>query len=301
VEGISHLVASSIEGLKPNRVTILDSYGNVLRSGILGDEESVVGLTNSQLSLKRDVETYLSWKAQSMLESVVGLGNAVVKVDATLNFRNIVQTVESYDPEGQVVRSEQRGGGQAGVEEVGSITNYEISKTIERVVGEMGNLNRLSAAAIINGTYTWEEDEEGNMIGQYAPRTPDEMEKLTAIVKSSLGIDSERGDHLEVVNVAFGQPSFDSVPQMSVNLFPTRMVPMAAVVLIAVLGLMMLMRRRPKAVSEPVRMEAGEAYREGEEVVTVATEDERKKELVQFARDHPDQMASLLRTWLKAS
>ena len=95
VNGISHLVASSVEGLKPANITILDYNGNLLSSGQKNDE--VAGLSSSQLEANKQVEQYLENKAQTMLDGVLGLQKAIVRVTADLNFQQLERTSEIFD------------------------------------------------------------------------------------------------------------------------------------------------------------------------------------------------------------
>jgi flagellar M-ring protein FliF len=103
VNSIRFLVANAVEGLQANNVTVVDHRGNVLSEN--SDNDSTIGLTMGQLSLQRNLEQYFSKKAESMLEKVLGPGQAVVRVSAELNFDTLTRVEEKYDPDGQVLRS----------------------------------------------------------------------------------------------------------------------------------------------------------------------------------------------------
>src|SRR5579863_4667756 len=103
VNSIRFLVANSVEGLQANNVSVVDNQGNVLSEN--QDNDSVAGLSSDQLSARRNVEQYLSRKAQGMLETVLGPGQAVVRVSADLNWDTITRTEEKFDPDGQVART----------------------------------------------------------------------------------------------------------------------------------------------------------------------------------------------------
>ena len=119
ISGIQSLVAGSVENLDIENVTVIDQHGKVLSVAIRDDE---VGRSESQLELRKEVEAYLSQKAGSMLDRVLGPGRSIVRVDAALNFEKIDREREIYDPSATVVRSEARtesndpgsGGTQAG-------------------------------------------------------------------------------------------------------------------------------------------------------------------------------------------
>ena len=93
VEGIIYLVASSVEGLSPENVTVLDSAGRLMSSKKQGSE--LGKLSSYQHELKRQVEEYLESKALDMLDPVVGSGKSVVKISAQLNFEQVEQTIEN--------------------------------------------------------------------------------------------------------------------------------------------------------------------------------------------------------------
>ncbi len=96
-----------------------------------------MGRSENQLALRKEVEGYLSEKATSMLDRVLGPGRSIVRVDATLNFEKIDREREIYDPAATVVRSEARtesSDAEAGTSEQ-SETNYEINRTVEKIVG----------------------------------------------------------------------------------------------------------------------------------------------------------------------
>lgn len=214
IDGIQNLVASSIEGMKPVNVTVVDNRGKILNEPPL-DATSVAGLTASQYEQQQKVEAYLSGKVQSMLNGVLGSGNSEVRVNADLDFTQIEKTITDYDPERQIERSAQT------IEEnsqttdslnfpyvnsaknqSNSITNYEISKTEEKIVQGVGNIKRLSVAALINGTLKIA-DKNGVKSLEYLPRNEDEMQKLTEIIKNSIGYDPSRNDQVSVINVPF--------------------------------------------------------------------------------------------------
>ena len=105
IAGIRQLVASSIEGLKANNISIIDNWGNMLAQPTSGDG-SVGDIASSQIGLQKSVEKHYVRKIESLLRGVLGNNNAVVRIDAMLNFDKVEKTLESYDPESAVVRQE---------------------------------------------------------------------------------------------------------------------------------------------------------------------------------------------------
>jgi flagellar M-ring protein FliF len=208
VQGMVHLVASSVEGLEPSNVTILDSHGRMLSE--TEKPNSLSAKTSTQYELQQRVENYLAQKAQTMLEGIVGSGNARVQVTAELDFRQVERTLEQYDPDKTAVRSEQLSEEKTVTSDSvqpstksNSVTNYEVNKTIEHIVESVGGVRRLSVAAIVNGTRK-EVEKDGQPAVEYQPRPQEEMGQLSEIVKRAVGFDVKRNDEVSVVNLPFG-------------------------------------------------------------------------------------------------
>ncbi len=79
------------------------------------------------------------------------------------------------------------------------VTNYEISKTVRNTVRETGEIKRLSVAVLVDGTYTTADDGTKT----YQPRSQEEIDRITTLVRSAIGYDEKRGDTVEVVNMQF--------------------------------------------------------------------------------------------------
>ncbi|MCX6640552.1 MAG: flagellar basal-body MS-ring/collar protein FliF [bacterium] len=208
IRGISTLVARSVEGLEPENVTILDSFGNLLSGGNVADP--LVGLSSTQMELSSKMEASLAAKAQSMLDGVLGPGRSIVRLSADLDFTSLDRTSEIFDPESQVVRSEERSQSTGGAvdggpsKEENSLSNYEINKTVEHLVDAGGSIKRLSVAVMVDGTY---KQGSGGAL-EYTPRSSDEMSSLANMVRGALGLRDERGDNLQITNIAFDKESF---------------------------------------------------------------------------------------------
>ncbi|MBW7886946.1 MAG: flagellar M-ring protein FliF [Bacteroidetes bacterium] len=214
-QGIAHLVASSVEGLESENVTILDTRGNILSE--TNRQNSLASLTSTQYELQQKVETYLASKAQSMLNSALGMGNSVVQVNAELDFRRVERNSELYDPEKTAVRSEQTSEDKSVLRDSlppsthsNSVTNYEVNKTVEHIIENVGNVKRLSIAAMVNDKSVTKEV-NGEKSTEYKPRDPQEMSQLEEIVKKAVGFDSQRNDDISVVNVSFREDTNDGL------------------------------------------------------------------------------------------
>jgi flagellar M-ring protein FliF len=239
VQGVVHLVSSSVEGLQARDVTVVDGHGRLL-SGSTADE--TIGLTSSQLEYQRTVEKDIETRIQTMLERIVGQNKAVVRVSSVIDFRKIETTEERFDPNGQVVRSEQRGqektsgtngtvGGVPGVQSnvppgveqepaqtsssssqtKNETVNYEISRVVSKIVEPVGIIRQLSVAVLVDGTYGAPQAGEGEAAGaeqagaarKYIPRSEEEMKRIEEIVKKAMGFSEERQDQVQVTNVQF--------------------------------------------------------------------------------------------------
>jgi flagellar M-ring protein FliF len=231
VQGIVHLVSSSVPGLNPENVTVVDIHGQMLA----GFTESSLSsqFTSSQLQLQQEMEKSLEKKIKTMLERALGPEKAIVRVSLSLDFKRIEKTEERYDPENRVVRSEQltsensRGlqpipigvpgvvsnlSGEktitdltknSGFQKQDRTVNYEIGKVTSHIVEPIGRIKRISVAALIDGTYKMVKGEEGEEERKYFPRTQEEMEKYENIIKRAVGFNAARGDQVEVVNIPF--------------------------------------------------------------------------------------------------
>jgi flagellar M-ring protein FliF len=221
VAGIAHLVASSVEGLKPENISIIDYNGNLLSSEMKSDK--LAGLSSSQHEVRMNVEKYLEDKAQSMMDGLVGVGKSIVRVTAELDFQQVEKTSELFDPNSTVIRSEEK------TEEIktasekqeetaessdenrieSSVTNYEINKTIEHIINSTGSIQRLSVAVLLDGIYKEVENDEGIIELVYESRAQENIDRIAAIVKNAIGFDPQRNDQIEVVNLPFDKTSME--------------------------------------------------------------------------------------------
>ncbi len=209
VKAIQHLVASSVEGLQPKNVTVVDTRGHLLSKRY--DDEPLPYSQTKQYEMKKNIENYLAHKAQSILETVLGYGSAIVKVNADLDFKQVERTLESYDPDSQVAISEQvikslQGGKSVGdsssASTLNTITNYELSKTIEKIMEGAGNVKRITVAVVVNGVK--KEVKEGDAVKTVVePRSDEELNKLKNIVMQAVGYDQQRNDEISIISVPF--------------------------------------------------------------------------------------------------
>ncbi len=197
VQGITYIVSNSVEQLGPENVAIIDDSGRVL--SMPSSDGSGAGMTTRQLDIQRSVERQLAGKVENLLETVLGLGRARAQVAAQLSFDQVDRTVDTFDPDGQVLQTEQRsesspGGaadGSGGAQTIVS-NNYQNSRRIEKVTGSVGNVSKLTVSVLIDKAAL-----------QAAGARDLSTERLRSMVANAIGIDSTRGDRLSIESVRF--------------------------------------------------------------------------------------------------
>ncbi|MEX1054734.1 MAG: flagellar M-ring protein FliF C-terminal domain-containing protein, partial [Rhodothermales bacterium] len=200
IEAVTQLVAGAVEGLAASDVTILDTRGNLLSNPSSGDENAMI--TSTQLRYQTAVENHLTEKGQTMLDQIVGPGNAIVRVSATIDFSRTVSESNTIDPESATVIAEEKmdqAGGDDSAEQ--SIKNYELSRTVERSESSTGQISYLTVSVILNerragGTET---------PVQEAAVTENRIPEIESLVKNAVGFNETRGDRF-----AIHQTSFDT-------------------------------------------------------------------------------------------
>ncbi len=213
---ITNLVASSVEGLEPKNITIIDNKGRLLTKKT--DDSELAINSGKQYEIKGNIEKYLEEKAQTILDKILGYGNSDVKVNVELDFNQLEKTLESYDPESQVAVSEQSSKSTSSGKSVSdsnavfsqsNTTNYELSKTIEHMIAGTGNIKRITLAAVINGVKT--EVQEGNVTKTVnEPRSDEQLKQLEMLLRQAVGIDPARNDQISIVSIPFEENEFDS-------------------------------------------------------------------------------------------
>ena len=320
VQGIVHLVASSVEGLDPANVTVVDSRGFILNA----PEDATTVLTDGQLDYERMVEKELQRRVASILEPVVGLGNVKVRVAADIDFTKMDKVEQLYDPNSQVARSQQdteeksttttpagipgttsnlpkqkmvfsRPGSTSTSEKKNDITNYEINETTSHIENATGVIKRLSVVALVDGTY---KTVKGKTI--YTPRSAQDLKTFTEMARQAVGYNAARGDHVSVVNMPFStevQQELAGAPKPSI--LPTiisyvkRLAPLGFVALV----FLFVIRPLVKALAKPgagTRASAG-----GQSLTEEARKLLEQTEANQIGVDKNVSSAAGIKTWAK--
>ncbi len=239
VTAIVHMVSSSVPNLETAQVTVVDQKGNLLTQG---DMDKRLALSNSQFEYTRRLEKSYIERIEGILGPLLGSNALRAQVTADLDFTASEQTQEIYNPDSAALRSNQTteessngaadGGipgaltnqppglaqapevlppGDAGATAPASpthsrrreIRNFELDKTISHTRYAMGSLQRLSVAVVVDDRVSV--DEAGQLTRQQ--RSPEELERMTELVKKAVGFNTERGDSVNVINSAFTLPA----------------------------------------------------------------------------------------------
>jgi flagellar M-ring protein FliF len=239
VTGIVHLVAGSIEGLKAENVVVIDSSGKILHKE--GDANSGVVMSGQQYELQRNVEKRIEDSVQSMLDTFLMNSKSIVRASVELNLRKVEKVEEEYAPDKRVVSGEKRvkekavnsrgrAGGVPGAaaniaaavakggakqdsrvedqttsqtEREDTSTNYEVSKTVRKIVEPFGDIKHMSIAVLVDGKYEKVKGAKGGEVEKYIPRSQQDLNNIKNLVLRAAGINEERGDKIEVLNMPF--------------------------------------------------------------------------------------------------
>ncbi|HRD46146.1 MAG TPA: flagellar basal-body MS-ring/collar protein FliF [Caulobacter sp.] len=232
VQAVQNLVAGAVPGLKAEQVSVIDQHGKTLS---VGGSSMTSKLADDR---KSEVERKLAARIKELVEGVVGVGRSRVEVSADIDMARVTEQETTYDPDGQVIRSEQTGeenarendpagadgvsagGNIPGVTGVGaaggnsstsgstqSTTNYEISNKTRTEVREPGAIKKISVAVAVDGVTA---PGANGKPGAYTPRSAEELARLDELVKAAVGFDTARGDTVKVTNVRFAREAVDT-------------------------------------------------------------------------------------------
>lgn len=202
IDGITSLVAGAVEGLSPSDVTILDTRGNMLSNPHASDESA--RFTSTQLEYQRAIETHLTEKGQSMLDQIVGPGNAIVRVSAAIDFDRSVTEQNLIDPESAtVIAEETQEASQAEDQTTASVKNYEISRTVERKEKSVGAVSNLTVSVILNAKQVPAEGAEEATPPQVVMYPEAELQEIESLVKNAVGFQDDRGDRFAIHQTRF--------------------------------------------------------------------------------------------------
>lgn len=244
IRGIRYLVSNAVEGLDPDKVTVLDERGKILtRQGDGGTSAS-----SDVLELKQKVESELENRIEQILSKVVGHAKVVAKVDATLNHKITQSVEEMIDPDKTAIRSQSseeesldgartnpagvpgsrsnlpgaEDAGQTGfkqdVKKEIKTTNFEVPKTVKNIKEGAGNVERLSVAVVVDGMMTTTKKDDGTEESKWNPRSAEELQKYETLIKSAIGFNAARGDTVKIENIQFQPEDFTEAERLLTSL-----------------------------------------------------------------------------------
>lgn len=200
VQGITYIVSNSVEQLSSDNVAVMDDAGRVL--SVPAGAGSIAGLTTRQLEIQRSVEQYYVGKVEELLATVVGIGRARAQVAAQLSFDQVDRTIDTFDPDGQVLKTEQKSEGGAGdptsAAETVISNEYQNSRRLEKIVGSVGNVTKLTVAVLVD-----DQALRGGTRAVAASSSVLGVDRIEAMVRNAIGVDSTRGDRVTVMSVPF--------------------------------------------------------------------------------------------------
>ncbi len=203
VRGVRSLVASSVENLTPENVTVLDDRGRLLSED---DPDSGVGLTHAQLKVQSQIEQYLETKAQAVVAQIVGAGGSTIRVAADLNFDEIARTVQAVDPNQSALVSEDRaeitpGDEAQGAGSLQTSSAFETTRSVETVSRGGARVERLTVAVVVADRRA----ESADGVVAFEPRTAAELRQIELLVGNAVGFSAPRGDQISVMSAPVEQ------------------------------------------------------------------------------------------------
>ncbi|MFQ5763702.1 MAG: flagellar basal-body MS-ring/collar protein FliF [Rhodospirillales bacterium] len=268
VAAVQHMVAASVPGLVPNRVSIIDNKGKLLARGFEDEPGEMMAAKAEERKLA--FERRVSRTIEELLEKTVGFGKVRAEVKAEMDFDRVSTTDTQFDPDGQVVRSTQsveettqsrdaegtppvtvgtnlpdpnaasgeNATSTAAQSRTEETVNFEVSKKTVNHVRDVGITKRLSVAVLIDGVRGT--DENGDPT--YQPRSEAEMELLATLVRGVIGFNAERGDTVEVINMEYAEFAEDEVElELFFGLDKNDLLRMAEVLVLSIVAILVIL------------------------------------------------------------
>lgn len=317
-KGIAQLIASSVEGLKPQNVTILDQEGKVLNRGGGDDPSSIV---EGNAEMRGQVEAYLQNKVSDILDGVVGQGNHRVQVSAEVDFDQTEKTQETFDPESKVVRSEQteeeskeNSPAEGNVSRETRTANYEISRSTVKTTSAPGSVRkRVTVSVAVDGR--WQEPSDSAQASgkearpTWSPRGPEEIAQLTELVRNAVGA-QPGNDNVFVTCVKFENPVVElAMSEMTRRPVPWQQYAWWAIIGLVVVAGILLARSLVKIVQEAITppqpayadfsAPADIAIEEAEMAAEAVRVNDLLVKLETMTRSEPTNFSKLIKTWLQ--
>lgn len=297
IYSIAKTIAMSVEGLKVSNVSIVDSHGNDLSKELNRDE--VYLMTANQIEIQNEIERRFQAEIESMLNIAMGPGKSIVRVTVDMDFRQITLKSTEFDPAAVAVRSEDRSEASGMfVDTVGtpsreesSITNNEINQIYQEIFDKYGKISRISVSVTVDTGYS-----------------TSELNSLENSIMAAIGYDANRLDQVQIEEFPFDtsaqQAEKDRIQTEERKELMGRIIRYS---LLTIAGIVFLLLLRsifksldlllPKPKPKPAIDIEAEAIEE-----EITAEAQRRSQMLdqvsRFAREKPENVASLLATWL---
>ena len=338
VEAIVRLVANAVEGLDSSRVSVVDTKGRVIFRGNAGDDNMSAGLGDSMLDYKKNIEKKITHNIQTMLEEIVGVGKAIVRVNAEINTAEVIISEEEYDPTVVVVRSnkmiEETIGGEQGsqqqteannIDQMAGVvapasgsqktktsknatTNYEINKISRKTVRPAGGIKRLSVAAVVDGVYKSETRKDGSVVSKYIPRDRAALQSFEKLVRNAMGYDENREDQVSVQSVPF---STSVAMEMSEPFVSDKFNPMVFIetygkiifnLFLIIAAFFLVVRPLLKSVKgiQAEVVEEAEGLPLGQDIKQISEPETAnpRQRVIELSNKEPERTAAVIRSWI---
>jgi flagellar M-ring protein FliF len=239
VQAINHLVASAVEGLSPDAVSVLDMNGNLLGrpkppASLDGQEAS-----GAALEYRHSLETDLLGKINATLEPLLGANKFKAGISVECDFSGGEQSEEIFDPARSVMVSSQRtedssggasangvpgtpstlprptsrpGGANGKTSRVTENTVYQSTRTVKKTRQPAGALKKMSLAVLVDQEVKWEKDKSGFQ-RVLVPPSPEKLKIIHDLVAGVTGFSAERGDQLVIETLPFETTLLLEAPQ----------------------------------------------------------------------------------------
>jgi flagellar M-ring protein FliF len=314
IAAIANLVSGSVEGLKTENVTIVDSDGQLLSSQA---DQTMAGGAGTVADYRQRVEQNLAEKVEQMLQTVLGAGRATVRVSAEVNMTSVSMVTETYSPTAKVATKEEiksnsetepATAAEAGQTLAGGVkkdettlTEYVVGKTVEERAILPGEVRALSVAAVVDLTPADVNDAQGAQTAKIMQLA--DVEKL---IENALGLNLKGRDSLKVVEARFFRPAAVVDEEQPKQLDFVKIAGQASMGITAICALVVLRiftKAKKKAASAagttqlPAGIEAagmlpGMTTGAAEPVVV-------RRQLAEVMRNNPDQARRLFVNWLQ--
>jgi flagellar M-ring protein FliF len=229
VQAVTNLVASAVEGLSPEAVSVVDMDGTLLNRPRKPAAEDGSEISSESLEMRQQIEKALVAKISQTLEPLLGANGFRAGASVDYDLTSGEQQEETLDPAKSVMLSSQKTedvvdrAGTSGIP--GTASNlpapntatakapagtarrtenitYQTSRTIRHTRIPQGVIKRMSLAILVDQSVQWEGD-GANRKRVLVPPPPETLKTIRELVAGVTGFDGDRGDQLIVETLPF--------------------------------------------------------------------------------------------------